>query len=321
MRLDIRLVDRRRPLAMPKIALYSLWIVACIGCGADEVPVVPMMQMSTTSMETVSDSQTSVPQSMGSVQNSLPSQMHGETNDVQAGSGFVEGCRNQLLREGIPNDLGQLGPWPVGVRTINIDGLTAEIWYPAMPGSSEGIVPEIYDIRGFMPEEERMRIPDGHAPIQRCACFRDLPLDESAGPFPVVLFLHGTALFRTSNLENVSHWASRGFVVIAPDHPGFQFCDMLATLTRGTRCGEGLRDREGDARRILRELNGPSGPTAFLEGAVDLDRVGIMGHSGGGLATSNLGHDADVLIINATSDVEISGGRVRTSPIRITSGA
>ena len=105
------------------------------------------------------------------------------------------------------------GPWSVGVRTVEIGRLTVEVLYPAVPGSEEGIEPLDVDIRCALPESERSKVTDDVRPIPSCDCYSDLPLDDAHGPYPLILFVHGTASWRTQSLSLMEHWASRGFVV------------------------------------------------------------------------------------------------------------
>ena len=53
---------------------------------------------------------------------------------------------------------------------------------------------------------------------------------EEAGRGTPVVFVHGTASFRTQSLTQMTHWASRGFVVLAADHPKIRLKDLLANL-------------------------------------------------------------------------------------------
>lgn len=39
------------------------------------------------------------------------------------------------------------------------------------------------------------------------------------GPYPVVVFAHGFSGFSGQSLPQMTHWASRGFVVVSADHP------------------------------------------------------------------------------------------------------
>lgn len=201
---------------------------------------------------------------------------------------IVESCSGQVLRAR-PKDPGQPGPWPVGALTTTLGGIRTEVWYPAVPGSQKGRDPVVYDVRDHIPEKDRGKVPEDQNPLQVCACFRDLPLDTSSGPYPIVDFIHGTAGFRTQNLENVTHWASRGFVVVASDHPGIEFKDLVTFANFPP-------DQVGDARRVFAEFQNPSGDIAFLAGHVDTSRQGATGHSAGGAAASLLGDIAQVLI-------------------------
>ena len=192
-----------------------------------------------------------------------------------------EGCDGATLL-GTSTDPAARGPWEVGARTVRIGRLTAEVWYPAAPGSAVG-EPAVYDIREAL-GALRGEIPDDDNPWQPCDCYRDLPIDEDHGPYPVVLFVHGTAAFRHQSVSHATHWASRGFVVLAADHPGLMLGDFLAQLCPGDPSGE--QDLGGDLDAMLAALAAPSGDLAFLTGRVDAGRVGVVGHSAGGGAAA-----------------------------------
>jgi dienelactone hydrolase len=199
-----------------------------------------------------------------------------------------EGCEGAKLLIN-PEDPALPGPWPVGARTVTIAERTTEIWYPAEPGSAAGVEPEVYDIRLYLPPEEQGKIPDDAAPWQACGCYRDLPLDTDHGPYPVIVFIHGTAGFRTQSLTFMTHWASRGFVVVSSDHTGITLADVLG--------GNFGADQSGDAAKVLDALAAPSGETAFLAGHIDLARVGMSGHSAGGSAIAGFGGRPGVQVL------------------------
>lgn len=209
-----------------------------------------------------------------------------------AGSGGApvegEGCTGVTLLE--PGDYGSPGPWPVGARTLTLQRgsvpVVADVWYPAERGS-QGAAPHYrYDIRESLPVATRGNIPDQDNPWQDCDCWRDLPVDAAHGPYPIIVFVHGTGAFRTQNLSNVTHWASRGFIVVAANHPGLYLGDLISTLGGGAASGP--QDLAGDVRLEIGALDPPSGDLAFLAGHVDLSRVGLAGHSAGGGAVASL---------------------------------
>jgi hypothetical protein len=143
------------------------------------------------------------------------------------------------------------------------NGLTLEVWYPATPGSEADMTPIEYDIRSSLPDSEQAKVPDESNPWQPCDCYRDLPLDADHGPYPTVIFIHGTAGFRSQSLEQVTHWASRGFVVLAADHPGLWLHDLLGQL-----CGVPAppQNLAADLATIVGGIKAPVGELAFLAG-------------------------------------------------------
>jgi len=200
-----------------------------------------------------------------------------------AGSGgSLAGCDGATLLPN-PSDFAAPGPWPVGVKTVMVNGLLTEIWYPAVPGSDIGKSPERYDIRAELSPSEAAKIPDGDNPWQMCDCTRDLPLDTAHGPYPVVLFVHGTASFRHQSLHITTHWASRGFVVVAADHPGLKLGDMLAQACGGSPPAQ---DLSGNLDTLIAALAAPAGDLGFLAGHVDTTRIAVTGHSAGGGAAA-----------------------------------
>jgi hypothetical protein len=200
-------------------------------------------------------------------------------------------CPGQSLLA-LPTDPSARGPWPVGAKTVTLAGLTTEVWYPAPLGSDAGQPKVRYDIREHLPTDDAVKIPDADNPWQDCDCVRDLPLDEQHGPYPLVLFVHGTAAFRTQSLTFMTHWVSRGFVVVAADHPGIQLKDILASPLGLP----GSSDQAGDATKLLDALASPTGEVAFLAGHIDQARLALSGHSAGGNAISGFGNRAAVLM-------------------------
>jgi hypothetical protein len=199
-------------------------------------------------------------------------------------------CGDSVLYER-SSDPGELGPWPVGARTVDVAGLKGEIWYPALVGSEVGQESEVYDIRLQLAPEEGAKITDENNPWHHCDCYRDLPLDEARGPYPVIVFVHGTAAFRHQSLSLMTHWASRGFVVAALDHPGLKLGDMLSFNMN--------QNLSGDIEELFAALDAQAGDLAFLAGRIDMERVGAAGHSAGGQAVSALGDRASVIIAMA----------------------
>jgi predicted dienelactone hydrolase len=227
------------------------------------------------------------------------------------GSATAMGCDGATLLAN-PSDFAAAGPWPVGVKTTMVNGLLTEVWYPAIPGSESGKAPERYDIRTELSSTEAAKISDTDNPWQNCDCTRELPLDTAHGPYPAVVFVHGTASFRHQSLHIVTHWASRGFIVVAADHPGLKLGDLLAQACGGTAPAQ---DLSGNLDSLIAALGAPSGDLAFLAGHVDATRIAVSGHSAGGGAAAAASGKPGVQVVIPMAGV---GSTAASSTLRST---
>ncbi len=199
------------------------------------------------------------------------------------------------------------GPWPVGARTLDIGGVATEVWYPAEYASDAGVAQVTYDIRLWLPEADQAKIPDADNTPQLCDCYRDLPLDTQRGPYPVVIFMHGTAAFRTQSLSQMTHWASRGFVVLSQDHKGLYLGDLLQ-LKFGA-------DLPGDTNALLAALDSGAAPLSFLTDHIDMTRVGMAGHSAGGGGIAEFGDTPGVKVLIPMAAGGVSAGAALESTL------
>jgi alpha-beta hydrolase superfamily lysophospholipase len=199
------------------------------------------------------------------------------------------GCETSVSLLVAPEDAAERGPWPVGSRVVTVAHLSAEVWYPAELGSESGLEPKRYDVREWLPPAERDKIPDSDNPWQDSTTFADLPLDQVHGPYPALVFVHGTAGWRTQSLALLEHWASRGFIVLAADHPGLYLGDLLALQTQ--------RDLEGDLAALLNAITTTPSGLEFLAGRIDTTRLGMVGHSAGGGAIAAQGSTSGVRVL------------------------
>ena len=150
------------------------------------------------------------------------------------------------------------GPYAVGLthktfeRAGNADGkprvLDTWIWYPAAgtPGAA---------------------IADDAPPA-------------TGGPFPLIVFSHGSGGEPQFYRFITEHLASWGFIVAAPPHPGNTSGDCPCD---GGNIVASARERPDDVAFVLDQMlalrNDASQPLGAI---VDLDRAGIAGHSFGG---------------------------------------
>jgi hypothetical protein len=195
------------------------------------------------------------------------------------------------------------------VRTVTIGRLKTEIFYPAEPGSSAGKPEATYDPRDWLPAEDRAKVPEENAPrigpLGR-HMYRDLPVDAGHGPYPVVIFIHGTASFRAASASLNAHWASRGFVVVAADYPFLGLADKL-----NEACDRPYPDQDipGDVDLQIQALTGATGELAFLANHIDMKRLGVSGHSQGGCASAELSSLPNVQIV-----IPLSGSMPSATP-------
>jgi predicted dienelactone hydrolase len=204
------------------------------------------------------------------------------------------GCGSAKLAQ-VPDDASAAGPWPVGVRTVKVTipqgTVVAEIWYPGKPGSEVGAPAVTYDLRDWLLTDKKL-IPDAENKLVPCnGCARDIPIDDAHGPYPGVIFVHGTGSLRIANLTTMVTWASRGFVVVAADHPSMYLTDFI-----GCNANKIAQDLPRDVTATVAAMTGKTGDFAFLGTSIDMSRIGISGHSQGGGAAASLATQPNVQV-------------------------
>lgn len=173
-----------------------------------------------------------------------------------------------------------LGPGPdeVGTTAFKLDdGRRVQAWYPAAD-SAAGLPFESFDIAGLLSPELQSQIPDDKRPIYEIPAHPDADAG-SEGPYPTVLFSHGFAGFPEQSADLVTHLASWGFVVIAPDHVERSLSGQLGVAAKDV---EPRDDPEVLSASLDDALAIEDSP---LTGLVDEDRVAVAGHSAGAGAT------------------------------------
>ncbi|MDQ1249721.1 MAG: hypothetical protein QG597_4097 [Actinomycetota bacterium] len=168
------------------------------------------------------------------------------------------------------------GPYAVGRRTINITdaergGRTfpADIWYPVDPATTGGAAPVEYSFLPGLGYTSEVALADAPA---------------AEGNFPLVVYSHGGGGFRWVATFFTEFLASKGYVVVSPDHPGSTALDLLsgAAVTDEANANNRPPDITATLDTVLAADTDPADP---LTGIIDETRVALTGHSWGGFTS------------------------------------
>lgn len=170
-------------------------------------------------------------------------------------------------------DYAARGPHGVGYLRL-ADGtgrrrMDIHVWYP-------GVIPAgaVERVRYDVPNKDRDWKPAHPLYAFGRALAGAAPVADEA-PYPVIVFSHGFHLSPVVYAAMTEHYASRGFVVVAPEHR-----ETLDTTFQGL--WKGLIDRPRSVTRTLDAAERLTAPGGALEGLLDMSRVAVVGHSYGG---------------------------------------
>ncbi len=220
-----------------------------------------------------------------------------ETDDDDQGgenSGYFE-----------PFDPTEWGPYQIGNRTyVFVDEdrpdyasrgprtLLTEVWYPADASAKNLPRDTVSNFLGrwypsirrigelILPEEE----VENFAAETRSA--RDAPIHKG-GPYPLIILSHGNAAIRFAYMTIAEFLASHGYIVVSPDHIGnavFVTLPDRISIYNPVLMPFSAISRVEDMWFLIdkfTELNDDD-PGNYFTDMVDLDRIGIVGHSFGG---------------------------------------
>ncbi len=194
-------------------------------------------------------------------------------------------------------------PEPGGLRELMV-----QVWYPAgrEPGQAPGPWMAEAGIAGPA-IARRLDLPVflfNHLQLARTNAIPEAKIATGGGNYPVLLFSHGWGGLRTQNVTQVEELASHGYVVAAVDHTYGAvvtvFPDGRVALWNPSILPFGAPPDEfdraanqlvetwaGDLSFMLDQLDAlsPGEAPGGLSGRLDMDRVGVLGHSTGGGAT------------------------------------
>lgn len=190
----------------------------------------------------------------------------------------------------LPADPAERGV-PVGVRTVEANGVTMEVWYPA-PDDVEGSPTDPVQLGDFIPASVTDRIGAVEIPPIDSGAVRDAPVRLPEEPYPVLLFSHGFGAFRSQSVTWTVHLASRGYVVVGVDHPGRMLADVLPCVfsppAEGCAMSFDEDPAEDDLPAALDWVVSAAAEGDFA-GVLDTSTFGLSGHSMGGNSTATVG--------------------------------
>ena len=167
----------------------------------------------------------------------------------------------------------QPGPHPVGLRDFTVRGdhaLPATVWYPATTSAGERVTYR-YTV-GMLSGTNPVTLATYPGQARHGA-----PADVTAGPYPLIVLSPGFALGPGAYGWLAEHLASRGFVVVSPDHQ-----EPLDP----SKLWQATVDRPRDLRTVLDHMTtGGDAVSALVNG----DRIAVVGHSYGGYAAQVMG--------------------------------
>jgi len=200
----------------------------------------------------------------------------------------------------------QPGPFPVGVQTFTIQDhdrpdkdtgeprtLLVEVWYPAVQAARSQPLFTYDPVQepgtALLDDADYQKLVAADLPGMASWAVRDAEIDRERGPYPLMLYSHGSYSIRWQSPSYTVQLASHGAVVVACDHTGNTLWDMMAEgFSEGSVATE-MPKRLDDMPFLLDwflDKNANTSDTFF--DSVDPERVGISGHSFGGFTAATV---------------------------------
>jgi dienelactone hydrolase len=123
---------------------------------------------------------------------------------------------------------------------------------------------------------------------------REVPLriayPDGAGSFPLVVLSHGGGSSKDGYVRVADHWASHGYVVVAPTHEDSVALGFNVRNASGPRMAEITASRMADLAFVAGAIDTIEAEIPALKTRIDRARMAAAGHSmGGGTALAAVG--------------------------------
>jgi predicted dienelactone hydrolase len=190
-----------------------------------------------------------------------------------------------------------------------------QVWYPAEIKSTDVKAPWMSNAKIYAPAiADFIKKPPyflDHLVLVNIPAYKNAQMANTEKPFPVILFSHGWKGFNAQNTGQALELASRGYIVIAPQHTYGAITTVFPDGTVAPNNPNALPANDnaqnyevtarklvnqwaGDLSFVLNQLEDSKSETgAFFNPHVDFSRIGVYGHStGGGAAIQFCGIDS-----------------------------
>jgi dienelactone hydrolase len=222
------------------------------------------------------------------------------------------------------------GSYPVGTTIVTLTDPTrqeiysgkeelrkfqVQIWYPADPKPGDKHAPWMNRADVFGPALSRfLKMPSfflDHLALVKTPAYQDSPVAQTNQKYPVIVFSHGWKGFAAQNTGQAIELASHGYVVMAMQHTYGAIVTVFPDGTIAPNNPDALPNGVSDeeylvaARKLVAQwardisfaldylAQQNTDPVSAFYAKLDLDRVGVYGHStGGGAAIQFCGTDA-----------------------------
>ncbi|BBH20686.1 carboxylic ester hydrolase [Paenibacillus baekrokdamisoli] len=184
--------------------------------------------------------------------------------------------------------------------------LMVQIWYPAAEGDGKKQSPYLQNasIMTGAISSKMLGLPAftfSHLGLVKTHALLEAKLLDSESRYPVLIFSHGMNGYRNQNMYQVEELASHGYIVVGIDYAyeaaGSVYPDGRAAmskigpnLTSNAKYDEHIPLWTEDATFVLNQVEqlNRNDSTGRFTGKIDIERIGMLGHSFGGAVTAQM---------------------------------
>lgn len=214
-------------------------------------------------------------------------------------------------------DPAETGPYTVGVTTLRLTDparkikqgeseiprpMVVEIWYPAEDEAAK-TPKDKYIVKEDAPDPVKKNITEKNIALPDLPqnAHRDAKLLRTEGPYPLILFSHGSGGIRYQSVFQCAHLASHGYIVVSADHVGNTLYELIAGVDARDpgMLVESAVERPKDMVFLRNEmLKRNADEKDLFYQSIQPTMIGITGHSFGGLTS--------ILATSVVKDLKVS---------------